>query len=517
MSYQYHQSQYSPYPPSRHSSGRGRGGSYFPEYPPDSRNQFPSSNPPPTYYHGGDYSEPPPSRGGYQGGRSGGYGQHPHQYSAPSDYQSPWTQNDSDYSDWNQHYPYPPSASSASASQPPLVYEVRFKCTKDSYRLDSSCHEEIQIHDTVIVETDRGYDAGVVLSISPADIPMASMYTNTFTTLRCIVARASDDDLFKIEENHQEEERALQLCRHLTLMRHLPIVVAATEMQFDRRKLTIIFSAERRVDFRELVRDMFQMFKTRIWMQKVSSTEATALSILFPTSPLPPQGMTMIYPQTRSLVALPNLSTVQAVAAAAAAERAATERGVVMNSEHDVGVGVGLGSGEPLDAYPTYEHHSHLSVDEVPPPSRRSQHRNPHSGRDPYHSGAEDYLGASHHSSSYPSPGSGGGGHSSPLSGGTSVGVGRSSPLQEELQQLHHDHSYSSSASRGDYHQGGGGGEQYSSSVDYSTTSYPPMPPTKIHSRQSPPSPERHLQHAADALDPSGELEDVREEGYGRY
>jgi hypothetical protein len=245
---------------------------------------------------------------------------------------------------------YPPATEAAPVDENAMVYEVRFKCTKDTYRLDPQCQQEVHIGDTVVVETDRGYDAGTITAIQPADIPMASMYSNAMSSLRCIVSVCSEEELATIQHNRMEEDRALQLCRHLALMRHLPMVVAATEMQFDRRKLTIIFSADRRVDFRELVRDMFQVFKTRIWMQKVSPAEAAALSVLFPTSPLPPQGIPI--PQTRSLVSLPNLSAESSSVTAAAAIAAAQQA---------------------VESYPIYE-----PIDERGAPPHRQKFTNDH-------------------------------------------------------------------------------------------------------------------------------------------
>jgi hypothetical protein len=51
----------------------------------------------------------------------------------------------------------------------------------------------------------------------------------------------------------------------------LPMKVVDAEYQFDRRKLTVYYSSDCRIDFRELVRDLFSAFRTRIWMKKVSA------------------------------------------------------------------------------------------------------------------------------------------------------------------------------------------------------------------------------------------------------
>ncbi|KAJ2782695.1 hypothetical protein H4R18_002121 [Coemansia javaensis] len=70
----------------------------------------------------------------------------------------------------------------------------------------------------------------------------------------------------------RDEQNALSICQGKVQQRKLAMRVVDAEFQFDRRKLTFYFTAERRVDFRELVRDLFKHFKTRIWMcQKTAS------------------------------------------------------------------------------------------------------------------------------------------------------------------------------------------------------------------------------------------------------
>ncbi|KAJ2490868.1 hypothetical protein IWW37_002752 [Coemansia sp. RSA 2050] len=63
-----------------------------------------------------------------------------------------------------------------------------------------------------------------------------------------------------------DEQKALSMCQDKVQQRKLSMHVADAEFQFDRRKLTFYFTADRRVDFRELVRELFKHFKTRIWM-----------------------------------------------------------------------------------------------------------------------------------------------------------------------------------------------------------------------------------------------------------
>jgi len=67
-------------------------------------------------------------------------------------------------------------------------------------------------------------------------------------------------------------ERALRVIREKVLQRHLPMIILDAEYQFDRHKLVFFFEADRRIDFRELVSDLFSLYKTRIWMQQVDTS-----------------------------------------------------------------------------------------------------------------------------------------------------------------------------------------------------------------------------------------------------
>ncbi|KAJ2684479.1 hypothetical protein GGH99_004041 [Coemansia sp. RSA 1285] len=68
-----------------------------------------------------------------------------------------------------------------------------------------------------------------------------------------------------------DEQSALTMCQGKVQQRKLSMCVVDAEFQFDRRKLTFYFKADRRVDFRELVRELFKHFKTRIWMCQQTS------------------------------------------------------------------------------------------------------------------------------------------------------------------------------------------------------------------------------------------------------
>ncbi|SNX86660.1 related to suppressor protein PSP1 [Melanopsichium pennsylvanicum] len=78
--------------------------------------------------------------------------------------------------------------------------------------------------------------------------------------------KATAADATTLFSKAQDEERALQLCQTKVMQRGLPMSVVAAEMQWDRRKLTFYYTASMRVDFRDLVKELFRLYKTRIWM-----------------------------------------------------------------------------------------------------------------------------------------------------------------------------------------------------------------------------------------------------------
>ncbi len=67
----------------------------------------------------------------------------------------------------------------------------------------------------------------------------------------------------------EDEEAALEEMCYRVMERDLPLTILDAEYQYDRHKLVYFFEADRRIDFRELVSELFSLYKTRIWMQQV--------------------------------------------------------------------------------------------------------------------------------------------------------------------------------------------------------------------------------------------------------
>ncbi|CAD6884933.1 unnamed protein product [Tilletia laevis] len=102
-------------------------------------------------------------------------------------------------------------------------------------------------------------------SSSSNELPMYARLARSIHPKR-LYGKASTNDTSLLLTKAQDEERALQLCRTKVSQRGLPMSVVAAEMQWDRRKLTFYYTASARVDFRDLVKELFRLYKTRIWM-----------------------------------------------------------------------------------------------------------------------------------------------------------------------------------------------------------------------------------------------------------
>jgi PSP1 C-terminal conserved region len=155
------------------------------------------------------------------------------------------------------------------------IYAVKFKRSQRNFVLGSRVNRELKIGTYVKVEADRGEDLGIVVGR-----PDKSFIRDG---PKRILRLATHDEVSLLALKREEEEELLSVCRQKAQQRGLPMNVVDAEYQFDRHKLTFFFEAEGRVDFRELVRDLFSMYKTRIWMQQLDkSTSMFAPAMVAP-------------------------------------------------------------------------------------------------------------------------------------------------------------------------------------------------------------------------------------------
>lgn len=148
------------------------------------------------------------------------------------------------------------------------VIAVRFKNVGKKYFFDPR-DLELKVNDKVLVETIRGIEFGEVVS----NIKLVSK-NEVFLPIKPIIRKANKDDLLKYNKNKLEEEKVLKICNGLIEKHKLSMRLLGCEYTFDRTKLIIYFSAENRIDFRQLVKDLAAVFRTRIELRQVGVRDA---------------------------------------------------------------------------------------------------------------------------------------------------------------------------------------------------------------------------------------------------
>jgi cell fate regulator YaaT (PSP1 superfamily) len=165
------------------------------------------------------------------------------------------------------------------------VIEVRFKGRRLEY-FNWSSPDTLALHDAVIVEVERGQDLGRVSALGETALKKCArgcggcgLSEAGKTVERQVVRRASREDVEQAERLVADEETARRTARDRVRTHQLPMKVTDAEWQWDRRKLTFYFTAEQRVDFRALVRDLAGVFRTRIELRQIGARdEARRLS-----------------------------------------------------------------------------------------------------------------------------------------------------------------------------------------------------------------------------------------------
>lgn len=143
------------------------------------------------------------------------------------------------------------------------IVGVRFKkAGKIYYFLPGE--ETLTIDDGVIVETARGVEYGTVV-IGPKEVAKDSLVMPVKEVMR----KATPKDLQQLEKNEEREEKAFAICLEKIAKRKLPMKLINVEYTFDMNKIIFFFTADGRIDFRELVKDLATVFRTRIELRQV--------------------------------------------------------------------------------------------------------------------------------------------------------------------------------------------------------------------------------------------------------
>jgi len=145
----------------------------------------------------------------------------------------------------------------------PDLYLVEFKGNRRELFFNNFYHS-LQINDYVIVQAERGEDAGILKSKVQKDLDFSDIEKP-----RSILRPASDEDKKCVADNLADENALWDDAVRLITKHKLDMKLVDVEYQFDRNNLTFYFTADHRVDFRALVRDLASEYKTRIELRQI--------------------------------------------------------------------------------------------------------------------------------------------------------------------------------------------------------------------------------------------------------
>lgn len=153
----------------------------------------------------------------------------------------------------------------------PEVVDVCFKQAGPTYHFDTG-GLDLKVGETVVVRTERGLSLAHVISetrqVSDEELEQP---------LKSVERVATQQDLSKQEELKEKEKEALQKCSELVAKHELPMKLIAAEYTLDDNHVTVFFSAERKVDFRAVVKNLSTDLKTRVELRQVGARDAAKL------------------------------------------------------------------------------------------------------------------------------------------------------------------------------------------------------------------------------------------------
>ncbi|PYP42901.1 MAG: stage 0 sporulation protein [Gemmatimonadetes bacterium] len=160
--------------------------------------------------------------------------------------------------------------------------EVRFKGNRKDYFLWPDDAEPLRLRDPVIVPAERGVDLGRVTAVGEAATRKCASGCSGCAVgevkvpEQAVIRRATREDVRQAEELRRSEEDTRRTIVEQVRTRQLEMKVSDAEWQWDRKKLTVYFTAEKRVDFRDLVRDLAAMLHARIDLRQIGARDEAA-------------------------------------------------------------------------------------------------------------------------------------------------------------------------------------------------------------------------------------------------
>ncbi len=142
------------------------------------------------------------------------------------------------------------------------VVGIRFRDCGKIYNFDTNIFV-LNVGDTVIVDTEQGLGLGKVVTTPKA------LDTDSDMVLKQVQRIANEDDLWQHEKNLAREKFAFEFCLERIKARQMDMKLVTTEVLFDGSKIIFYYTADGRVDFRALVKDLVAKFRTRIEMRQI--------------------------------------------------------------------------------------------------------------------------------------------------------------------------------------------------------------------------------------------------------
>ena len=154
-----------------------------------------------------------------------------------------------------------------------IIIGVRFRQAGKIYYFDPGKEKENITRGTrVIVETAKGVEMGTVV-LPPTEMPEEKIVA----PLKGIVRLATKEDEEHEQKNREKEAEAFVICKQKIDKHKLEMKLIAAEYTFDRNKLLFYFTADGRIDFRQLVKDLAAIFKTRIELRQIGVRDETKI------------------------------------------------------------------------------------------------------------------------------------------------------------------------------------------------------------------------------------------------
>ena len=144
------------------------------------------------------------------------------------------------------------------------IVQVEFKGERTDYFVNAK-DLPIDVGDYVVVQVERGRDMGKIIQSGP-DL---EKITHVRPVTQEVLRKATDDDMIAFEENKRKEKEARRVCEEKIAGRSLKMKLVDVEYLLDGSKITFFFTADERVDFRELVKDLAAIYKTRIELRQI--------------------------------------------------------------------------------------------------------------------------------------------------------------------------------------------------------------------------------------------------------